>query len=632
MTGCPFCPPVQAEAVVQEGDMARVLRPKVYRRLALMIGLSGLFLGLLAQRLQGLDPGMVLRAMGEVGGLAWAAALGATWVSFRAVAGYDLTLHRHLATGIAADRAGRAGFAAIAIGQTVGLGVISGALVRWRMLPELGFFGAMRLSLLVALSFLLAWGVVGAVVLSLSPVGQLAWLAPAVLGGSALLCLAGAVWPRPWMPNLITQGRLVALAAADCLFAGLALWLLVPGDLALAAFLPVFLLALGAGLVSGAPAGLGAFEIVLLALLPGVAQADLLAGILAWRVIYYAGPALAGAVVALTARSEAEGPRRRLRPAPKIAEGGLVAQGDLAIHPAGFIAGRTRHGLVALDDVADLAAFRAAAKDEGRWPVIYKAGPRMAGRARAAGMVVLPVALEARLDPQGFRLELSSRAGLRRKLRKAAAAAVLAAAEDQPDWAALAVVNQAWAVARGGEHGFSMGRFDPAYLAGQRVMVARQGGRIVGFASFHRTHLRGAEVWTLDLLRPDPTAPDGTAQSLVMAALQAACSAGVHRLSLAAVPVGCLGDERGIVARLGRRPAGPMRGLCQFKAGFAPDWQRLYIAGPSLAALALVGGEIWDRVRHPPALPIMSPTTRPHEEYEIAMDRNPWQREEDKPA
>jgi phosphatidylglycerol lysyltransferase len=618
---------------VQHGDMARVLRPKVYRRLALMIGLSGLFLGLLMQRLQGLDPGTVLRAMGEVGGLAWAAALGATWVSFRAVAGYDLALHRHLATGIAADRARRAGFAAIAIGQTVGLGVISGALVRWRMLPELGFFGAMRLSLLVALSFLLAWSVVCAVVLSFASVGPLTWLAPAVLGGFVILGVVVLVWPRPWMPNLITQGRLVALAAVDCLFAGLALWLLVPGALGFAAFLPVFLLALGAGLVSGAPAGLGAFEIVLLALLPGVAQADLLAGILAWRVTYYAGPALAGAVVALLARPEADGQRRAPRPAPpipapEVAEGWLIAQGDLAIHPAGFIAGRTRHGLVALGEVADLAAFRAAATDEGRWPVIYKADPRMAARARASGMAVLPVALEAWLDPQDFRLELSSRAGLRRKLRKAASA-VIAAAENQPDWLALAAVNQAWAAARGGEHGFSMGRFDPAYLAGQLVVVARQGDCVVGFASFHRAHLDGEMVWTLDLLRPDPSAPDGTAHSLVMAALQAARSEGVHRLSLAAVPVGCQKDERGIVARLGRRPAAPLRGLCQFKTGFAPNWQRLYIAGPGLAALALVGGEIWGRVRNPPALPIMSPTTRPHEEYEIAMDRNPWQREED---
>lgn len=615
--------------MVQRQDLAEAVRPRVYRRLALTLAVSVLFLALLAQRLQGLDPVHVLRAIGLVELVDWLGAACATWVSFRAVAGYDLALHRHLATGIAAGRAARAGFAAIAIGQTVGLGVVSGALVRWRMLPELGFRGAMRLSVLVALSFLLAWATICAAVLILQPDAPLAGWAPLVLGGLLLGAGGTLVRPRPWMPNLITQGRLLALAAVDCLAAGLALWLLIPADVTFAQFLPVFLLALGAGLVSGAPAGLGAFEITLLALLPQVSEAHLLAGILAWRVVYYAGPALLGAGVALVTRSEGGAALSR-RPLPEIAEAGLATQGELVPHPAGFLGGRTRHGLIALAEVADLTGFRAAAMAEGRWPVLYKAGPRMAVRAREAGLVVLPIAREAWLRPMEFRLDLTARAGLRRKLRRAEALGVRSAWEPAPDWEALAQVNADWVRARGAEHGFSMGRYAEDYLAGQRVIVARQSGQVVGFASFHAARIAGETVWTLDLLRPAPSAPDGTAQSLVMAALQVARAEGVARLSLAAVPLGCSLAERGIVARLGRRVApAAVSGLCQFKAGFAPDWQRLYIAGHSILALALVGQEIWHRVRHPLPLAKLSPTTTQHAEYEFASGRNPWQREED---
>ncbi len=51
--------------------------------------------------------------------------------------------------------------------------------------------------------------------------------------------------------------------------------------------------------------------------------------------------------------------------------------------------------------------------------------------------------------------------------------------------AELALLNAAWVAARGPEMGLSMGRFAPGYVAGQRIYVARQGVRPVGFATFH---------------------------------------------------------------------------------------------------------------------------------------------------
>lgn len=619
---------------MRQRDGAGALGPRVYWRLLWTAGIGVLFLGLLAHRLQAIDPELVLLALTGIGTGSLALALIATGVSFWAVAGYDLAWHRHLRTGIDPARASRAGFAAIAIGQTVGLGVLSGALVRWRMLLELGLVAAMRLSALVAGSFLMAWVILASVCLLVLPDAPFAGFAPlglalAVLGLAAALALA-----RTGVPNLITTARLLALAKVDCIAAGCALWLLVPGDLSLAVFLPVFLLALGAGLVSGSPAGLGAFEIVLLALLPQEPQAGLLAAVVVWRLIAYAMPALLGVAVALQARTTATD--RITRPpvsAPEIAEAGLVAQGDLFPHPAGFVAGRTAHGLVALSAVADLSQFRKAAQEEGRWPVLYKLAGRSAVRARRAGLRVLPVAREAWLDPQAFRLEIPARAGLRRKLRRAEAAGVVSAVDRSPDWAELARINASWTAARGSEHGFAMGRFDPEYLAGQVVVVARQGGVAAGFASFHTARIKGQPVWTLDLLRPDPAAPEGTAQGMILAGLAAARADGVRHLSLAAVPIGARDGERGLVARLGRRFAGEaMRGLDQFKSGFAPRWQRLYIAAPSWLALALVGAEIWRRVCRPEPLANMSRTPRQDEEYGFAYRRNPWQRKGDNQA
>ncbi len=601
----------------------------------LITGAVGLvFLSLLVERLGDAGVGQVAAAIAGIGALplAWAAL--ATLISFLTVAGYDLAWHRHLGTGVEPERARRAGFAAIAIGQTVGFGVVSGALVRWRMLPELGLMAATRLSVLVAVSFMFALAIVTSTCLLLLPAAPFAGLAPFGLGLAILGLCASQFVAREAIPNLFTIARLGGLAAVDCLAAGLALWLLIPGDVALAVFLPAFLLALGAGLLSGAPAGLGAFELVLLALLPGDADVAVLAGVVTWRLVYFAVPAMVGVGAAMWAGARPGLPLRSagLPPVP-IAEVGLIAQGDLFLHSEGFVAGRTRHALVALSAVPDLQRFCRAAREEARWPVIYKLSARRAVAVRRAGLCVLAVAREAWLDPQTFRLEIAARAGLRRKLRRATAAGVSAGVEALPDWTNLSRINAAWVAARGPERGFAMGRFDPAYLQRQVIVIARQNGAEVGFASFHVARLGGKAVWTLDLLRPDPAAADGTAQALVFAGLKAAQAEGVRHLSLAAVPVGADAANSGAVARLGRLLAGDgVRGLDQFKSAFAPRWQRLYIAAPSALALLVAGFEIWRRVVRPVPLAQLNAMPAQLADYEIASDRNPWQREEDRLA
>lgn len=596
---------------------ARALPGRIWLRGAAMFAVLTVCLWLLAQRIGAVDPAAVAAALAAVTALQWGAALALTGISFWAVGRYDAVLHRHMGTGVAGPRARRAGIAAIAIGQTLGLGVVTGALVRWRMLPGLSLWRATRISAAVALSFLAGWAVVTSAVLVVFPLPDapvwlgLPGLALAVLGAALCLVQPGGGQGRWRLPSLFTAGRIAGLAAVDCVAAGLALWVLMPAELGLAPgdLLAVYLLALGAGLTSGTPAGMGPFEMTLLTLLHPADPAAVLAGIVAFRLVFYALPALAGALLALRPPRAAQpgAPSRlslRRPPAGAAAEYGLIRQGALTLLPLGrsaaWLTGRTPHVLVALRDPAgDVAqpvqALARAARVADRRPCLYKAGPRMAARARAAGWCALPVAWELHLDPRRFSLDGPALAGLRRKLRRADRAGVAAARITRPDLDAMAAINADWAARHGGERGFSMGRFDPLYVLHQRIYGATLGGRLIAFATFHAC----AGEWTLDLMRHLPDVPDGTMHALIHAALEDAARAGVPRLSLAAAPVAGFGLPAPLGGWLARRQDG---GLDRFKSGFAPARTPLYLCAPDRFSLALAAWEILRAVRHPPPL------------------------------
>lgn len=615
-------------------------------RQALPLAVAGLFLVLLRDRVAHVDTRAVLTAFAAVTPAQWLAALMATAVSFWAVGHYDAVLHRHLGTGIPCARARRAGIAGIAISQTLGLGIVTGALVRWRLLPGASLWLATRLTAAVAVSFLMGWAIVTAVaVLALPLPGTQGLRAVAVLVLiAAAAAMALSLFAPPlrlgrrsfaW-PSLDTLLRIPLLAAIDTGAAALVLWVLMPADTApgFALLLPAFLLALGAGLVSNAPGGIGVFELTLLALLPSMAEEPMLAAILAYRAVYYALPAVLGGIaMALGPRArEAAAERPALIPpaceltphlarllanAPR-AEVHLLRQGEHAVlidgaATAGWMLGRTRQALVAISDpfgardaAPDLIRrLEAEAARAGRIPCLYKTGARIAARARRAGWQAAPVAREAWLAPALFDVAAPGCAGLRRKLRKAEKAGLAVArtgrgtGQDIP-LAEMQALTREWAGARGGERGFSMGRFAPAYVAGQAIWTARHAGRLVGFVTFHQ----GTREWTLDLMRQSADAPDGTIHALVAAALDAARRAGLPRLSLAALPPD-RSAARTPLARLLRRAeaAAGLEGLRQFKAAFSPNWETLYIAAPSRPALAIAALDIAGRIARPDPLP-----------------------------
>ncbi|WP_425090731.1 phosphatidylglycerol lysyltransferase domain-containing protein [Tropicimonas sp. S265A] len=628
-------------------------------RQILPFGLGALCLWLVAQRCEGVGLAQILTALEALPITAWILAALATAVSFWAIGRYDVVLHRHFRTGHDPREAARAGRAAIAIGQTVGFGLVTGALVRWKWFePRMSVWDAARLTLAVTVLFLLSWGLVTLVALAFVPVlpGGPLWALAAAAAALALCALslvqpAGSRMKFRW-PSLLAAARLLVLTFVDTVFAALALWVLLPGavDLGFAPVFAVYLLALGAALITGTPGGVGPFEVTLLAFLPQVAEADLLAACLAFRLIYYALPAtVAGA--SLTWRhlhpmapeqqpDTTEAMRAAL--AHPHAELQLARQPEKYFawspeHRTGWVTEQADQTLIALFDpltpapaATQLAVLAAAAAAADRIPVLYKCDRRMASAARNTGWSVTAVAEDALLDPATFDMSVRGCRQARRKLRKAEQAGVVAKGAHGPlPLTEMAQVARTWAESAGGERGFSMNRFATAPLNAQRVFLARWEGRLVAFATFHVT----STGWALDLVRQTDTAPDGTMHTLIRAALEAAKAAGVTRFSLASVPVQPAPGP-GFAKRLQRllveKSGGA--GLRQFKASFGPRWERRYMAAPSAPAMALGAWDIIVRVRpgraHHTAGPIL-PITQPrpaslrapheeHENYEIA--------------
>jgi len=624
-------------AVTAHAEVVPLGRLAVRQALPLAVIVVLIWLGW--DRLSALDTRAIGAVLVAVSPGQWLAGLAFTGLSFWAVGRYDAVVHRLSATNVDPRDAVETGATAIAVAQTIGMGTLTGALVRWRLLPGLGFAGAMRLSVIVSLSFLAGWVVIAATALIAVPLPlpvppRLVGLgAGAVLLAAAALAVLSLVRPgflppalAQRLPSLKAIATVLGLTALDTLAAGSVLWILLPDTpgLGVPQVLAAYLLALGAGLVLTTPGGIGPFEAALLALLPAVGAEPLLAAIIAYRALYYALPAVIGGLVLIRgprpARSRpAAASTPALTPLPTAphlpflidavinhaprAEAALLRHGRLSLatdragRPAAMVAA-SGQSLVMLSDPLGpgaapgeaLTALAHLARTGLRAPVLYKSGARLAAAARARGWRVTPVAREAWLDPRSFTPTGSRRSGLRRKLRKADAASitVTAVSPTSPHKLPLDEMGEIaadWARAHGGERGFSMGRWAPDTLGWAHVFLAhRADGQLLGFVTVHAS----PREHTLDLMRASALAPDGLMYLLVARAIEAAGRSGVPRFSLAAVPVAPDAADPAPLRMLRSHleTAAGAGGLRQFKHAFAPNWETLYIAAPSLAALA----------------------------------------------
>lgn len=256
-------------------------------------------------------------------------ALMATLIGFIILLGYEWSASRYANVKLAPQTLVLGGFTAFAIGNAIGLSLLSGGSVRYRLYARhgLGASEVARMTLFASLSLSCALPPLAALA-TLSdlhaastalrlPASLLASLAVLVLALSALLAFGlyrRRLPEQPITDNLLVQigrrtlrlpgVRLTALqlviTALDVAAAATVLYLLLPEAPPFGAFLLVYLIALAAGVLSHVPGGVGVFEAILLAAFANqLGAAPLAAALLLYRLIYVVLPLLLACVALL---------------------------------------------------------------------------------------------------------------------------------------------------------------------------------------------------------------------------------------------------------------------------------------------------------------------------------------------
>ncbi len=268
-------------------------------------------------------------------------------------------------------------------------------------------------------------------------------------------------------------------------------------------------------------------------------------------------------------------------------------------------------GPVGPDDTREALvwAFRGAAEAAGARPVFYEAPERDLPLMLDVGLVPYKLGEEARVPLTHFSLEGSTRKRLRQSLRKVEAAGFTTTVVPADAVPALLPdlqrVSDAWLGGKAGaEKGFSLGLFDPAYVAHFPAAVVRApGGAVVAFATlWANDRIAGAppveasdahDELSVDLMRFDrAAAPQGVMEALFVHLMVWGAAEGYRAFSLGMAPLS--GLERGAAANalapLWNRAGALLyrhgehvynfQGLRGFKAKFDPEWTPRYLAVP----------------------------------------------------
>ncbi len=290
----------------------RLLRLKA---LAPKIVIVGLFLlGLLAlyRLLNEVRLSDVVDQMAAISPQALGLAALTTLASYAALVGYDWSALKYVGKKLPLPVVGFTSFVGFALSNSLGMGALSGAAVRYRLYSKLGLDGAQVaiVSTFCAVGFGLGITFVGAVALIVHPdaladffswppiVGRI--IGMVILAGTLGLLIyrsrtRGAIRFRRWSFRLPSTGILLGqlgFSLFDIGFAGATLFLLLPqSELPFMTFMALFAVASVAGVISNVPGGIGVFEGVLLTALQFYMPTEgVAAALFAYRAIYYLGP------------------------------------------------------------------------------------------------------------------------------------------------------------------------------------------------------------------------------------------------------------------------------------------------------------------------------------------------------
>jgi phosphatidylglycerol lysyltransferase len=264
-----------------------------------------------------------------------AAALAATVTSYVALMANDFSALRYARAKPPLTALLLASFCGNVLGNVVGLGSLSGAAVRFRVYAAAGLSTGQiaRVTLFIAAAFALGLATTAGVGLGIGAraVGPLLGLSLLLLRcfGSLLLgfvaaflvfCATGrapiSLGPiRVELPDCRLVAVQIVMTMIDIGAAAATLWVLLPAiDVHFAGFVAIYAMALGLGILSHAPGGVGVFEaVVLFAIRAEGSTSAIAAALVAYRAIYFLVPFFVA--TALLAGSEI---RRSLESASRI--------------------------------------------------------------------------------------------------------------------------------------------------------------------------------------------------------------------------------------------------------------------------------------------------------------------------
>ena len=241
---------------------------------------------------------------------------------------------------------------------------------------------------------------------------------------------------------------------------------------------------------------------------------------------------------------------------------------------------------------ADLVwRFAEMADRAGARAVFYAVTPESLPLYLDLGLAILKTGEVARVDLRTFTMKgkerQDSRSALSRATREGLEFSILPKAEVPANMDELREISDAWLALKSGEEkGFSLGRFDPDYLAEFDFAVLRREGRIVAFANLWR----GAEKneISVDLMRYRPDVSKVLMDALFAHLILYGQSEGYTWFNLGAAPLSGLADHP-LASTWNRMGTFIYRrgdeffnfeGLRAFKQKFGPVWTPVYLAAP----------------------------------------------------
>ncbi|HEY0274940.1 MAG TPA: bifunctional lysylphosphatidylglycerol flippase/synthetase MprF, partial [Paenirhodobacter sp.] len=239
-----------------------------------------------------------------------------TAISFACLICYDVNALRHIGRPLPWQQVAVVSFSAYAVGNTAGFGPLSGGAIRYRGYSRLGLRGEDVARVIAYVTVAFGFGLA---VLTGMSVLVFAWQVGQLIGVNAdLLRLAAAallaavtcalVWlwrgrpvtvdevagaPRTGLPSAGTCLLQLLITALDVAAAASVLYVLMPSDIPLhwPAFAALFCVAIGLGVLSHVPAGLGVFEAVIIGGLgPSVPTEQVIGALVLYRLIYHVLP------------------------------------------------------------------------------------------------------------------------------------------------------------------------------------------------------------------------------------------------------------------------------------------------------------------------------------------------------